>query len=56
MPTISGDPGDIEQRLAAAAQANREYELCGRRCADLRARRHEIAAEVAAAREQYADE
>lgn len=56
MPTISGDPVDIEQRLAAAAQANREYELCGRRCADLRARRHEIAAEVAAAREQYADE
>ena len=35
MPTISDEHADIEQQLAAAAQANREYELCGRRCADL---------------------
>jgi hypothetical protein len=47
---------DIAQRLTAAAQAIREYELCGQRCTDLRAHRDEIAAEVAGARGQLADE
>jgi chorismate mutase len=47
---------DIEQRLTAAAQAIREYELCGQRCTDLSAHRDEVAAEVAGAREQLAAE
>jgi len=53
MPSISDD---IEQRVTAAAQAMREYELCGQRCAELHARHDEIAAEVAVARERCADE
>jgi hypothetical protein len=47
---------DFEQRLTAAAQANREYELCGQRCADLAARRQTIADELASARDQAAQE
>ena len=53
---MSSNSDDIEQRLAAAAQAMREYELCGQRCADLRTRRHEIAGDVAAAQAQYSGE
>src|SRR6266567_1432515 len=45
---------DIEQRLAAAAEAVRERELTGRHCADLRARTDEVLAEVAALRARYA--
>jgi hypothetical protein len=47
---------DIEQRLGAAAQAVREFEVCGKRCSDLRDRRDKVAAELDAAREQCAGE
>jgi hypothetical protein len=47
---------DIEPRLAAAATAAREFELCGQRCADLQARRDDVAAEVAGARARLAGE
>jgi hypothetical protein len=47
---------DIEPRLAAAATAAREFELCGQRCADLQARRDDVAAEVARARARLAGE
>jgi hypothetical protein len=53
---MSSISDDIEQRLTAAAQANREYEICGQRCADLHARQTETAAEVAACRDRLADE
>ena len=33
---------DIERRLAAAAQAFREFEVTGRRCSDLRGREDEM--------------
>ena len=45
---------DIERRLAAAAQAIREFEVTGRRCSDLRGREDEIRAEVAELRSRYA--
>ena len=47
---------DIEQRLMTAAHAVREFEVCGRRCADLQVRLQSAQAEVAAARAQYAGE
>jgi len=47
---------DIELRVAAAAQAMREFEVCGQRCADLKSRGDSIAAEAAAARAQFAGE
>jgi hypothetical protein len=47
---------DIEQRLAAAAQAAREFEVCGQRCSDLRARLAAAQADATAAQEQYAGE
>jgi len=47
---------DFEQRLTAAAQAQREYELCGQRCADLADRRQAIAADLAAGKDQAAQE
>ena len=53
---MSSISDDIEQRLAAAARAHREYEICGQRCADLHARQTEIAAEVAIGRDRLADE
>jgi hypothetical protein len=53
---MSSISDDIEQRLAAAARAYREYEICGQRCADLHARQTEIAAEVAIGRDRLADE
>jgi hypothetical protein len=47
---------DIEQRMAAAAQAVREFEVCGQRCSDLHARVAAAQADVTAAEEQYAGE
>jgi hypothetical protein len=47
---------DIEQRLAAAAQALREFEVTGQRCDDLASREHAIAAKLEALRSEYADE
>jgi hypothetical protein len=47
---------DIEQRLAAAAQAVREYEVCGQHCSDLRERQQATAAALSDARLQYAGE
>jgi chromosome segregation ATPase len=47
---------EIERRLAAAALAAREYDLCGRQQADLQAREHEAAADLDAARAEYAGE
>jgi hypothetical protein len=47
---------DFEQRLTAAAQASREYELCGQRCADLVTRRQAIADDLASARDQAVQE
>jgi DNA repair exonuclease SbcCD ATPase subunit len=45
---------EIEQQLAAAAQAAREYELCGQQHAQLSAREQAAAADLEAARQQYA--
>ncbi len=47
---------DVGQRLTAAAQAAREYELCGRQHAQLRAREQAAMADLDAARQQYAGE
>lgn len=44
------------QRLAAAAQAAREYELCGQQHAQLRKREQAATADLEAARQQYAGE
>jgi hypothetical protein len=49
-------PEEIEQRLAAAAQAAREYDLCGQQHAQLTAREQAAAADLDAARQQYAGE
>jgi hypothetical protein len=49
-------PEEIEQRLAAAAQADREYDLCGQQHAQLTAREQAAAADLDAARQQYAGE
>ena len=46
----------IEQQLAAAARAAREYGLCGQQLAHLRAREQAAAADLDAARLQYAGE
>lgn len=52
----SADSADIEQRLAAAAQAVREREVISQRQADLRARQGELETELAALREQASAE
>jgi hypothetical protein len=44
---------DIEQRLAAAAQAVRELEVTRRRCTDLQARQDQLGNELAALQAQY---
>jgi hypothetical protein len=49
-------PDEIEQRLAAAAQAAREYALCGQQHAELQAREQAAAADLNAARQEYAGE
>ena len=49
-------PEEIEQRLAAAAQADREYDLCGQQRAQLTAREQAAAADLDAARQRYAGE
>lgn len=51
-----GVADDIEQRLAAAAEALREYDLTAQRNADLRRRMDEMAAQVDALRSRYACE
>jgi hypothetical protein len=48
--------GEIEQRLAAAAQAAREYDLCGQQYAQLSAREGAAAADLDAVQQQYAGE
>jgi hypothetical protein len=48
--------GEIEQRLAAAAQAAREYDLCGQQHAQLSTREKAAAADLDAARQDYAGE
>ncbi len=47
---------DIEPRLAAAAQAAREYDLCGQQHAELSSREEAAAADLEAARREYAGE
>lgn len=47
---------EIEQRLAATAGAAREYDLCGQQQAQLRERERTAAADLYAARQQYAGE
>ena len=47
-------PEDFEQRLAAAAQAAREFELCREQHAQLSAREQAAVADLDAARQQYA--
>jgi hypothetical protein len=47
---------EIEQRVAAAARAAREYDLCGQQHAQLRARERAAAADLDAARQQCAGE
>jgi hypothetical protein len=47
---------DIEQRLAAAAAALREFELTSRRCTDLRDRIEQVTKRLAALRAEHADE
>ncbi|MPZ28623.1 MAG: hypothetical protein GEV12_20035 [Micromonosporaceae bacterium] len=47
---------DVEQRLAAAAEAVREHELTSRRCGELQERMDELATELAGLREQHAAE
>jgi hypothetical protein len=44
----------IEQRLAAAAQAAREYDLCGQQHTELQARERAAAADLKAAQQEYA--
>jgi hypothetical protein len=53
---MSTGSDDIENRLAAAAQALREREVSSQRCSDLRARQDELEAEVAALRQKYSAE
>ena len=52
----SADSANIEQRLAAAAQAVREREVISQRQADLRARQDELETELAALREHASAE
>jgi hypothetical protein len=47
-------PDDIEQRLAAAAAAARESQLCRQQHAQLKAREHAAEEELEAAQQQYA--
>jgi len=47
---------DIERRLADAAQAQRELEVCGQRCDELEDRAEALTNEVAIAREHSRDE
>ena len=47
---------EIEQQVAAAAQAAREYDLCGQQHAQLSQREHAAAAELDAARQTLAGE
>jgi hypothetical protein len=47
-------PDEIEQRLAAAARAAREYDLCQQQQAQLRTHEQAAAADLDAARQQYA--
>ncbi len=47
---------ELEQRLAAAAQAVREHELAGRRAAELAGREQELSGELDRLREEYAVE
>jgi chromosome segregation ATPase len=47
---------NIEQRLTAAAQAVREHEMTGQRCADLSDRQDKLAAELAGLQARYAGE
>jgi hypothetical protein len=47
---------DIEQRLAAAAQALREFQVTSLRCSDLAGRENEIGAELASLQSGYAGE
>ncbi|HUC23571.1 MAG TPA: hypothetical protein VMA73_12760 [Streptosporangiaceae bacterium] len=49
-------PDEIEQRLAAAAQAAREYDLCTQQQGQQRAREKAAAADLDAARQEYAGE
>jgi hypothetical protein len=49
-------PDDIEHRLAAAAEALREYEVTERRGTDLRARMDEMATRLAALQARYVGE
>jgi hypothetical protein len=48
--------GEIEQRLAAAAEAAREYDLCGQQYARLSAREGAAAADLDAVQRHYAGE
>ncbi len=52
----NGMSDDIERQLTSAAQAAREFEVCGHRCADLRGRLQSAQTEVTAATAQYAGE
>lgn len=47
---------EIEQRLAAAAQAAREYDLCNQQCAELTERERTAGQDLDAARADYAGE
>jgi hypothetical protein len=49
-------PDDIERRLAAAAQAIREFEVTGQRCSDLSGREDEIRAELEKLRSRYTEQ
>ena len=53
---MGGVVDDIEQRLASAAEALREYDVTTRRIADLHRRTDEMAAQIAALHAQYASE
>jgi hypothetical protein len=47
---------DIEQRLTSAAQAAREFEVCGQQCSDLRERLDQAQADLTTAQQRYADD
>jgi DNA repair exonuclease SbcCD ATPase subunit len=49
-------PDDIERRLTAAAQALREFEVCGQRCELLHQREQAVTAELNSARQDYSGE
>jgi len=53
---MSSVSADIEERLAAAAQALREREVTSKRCSDLRVRQDELDAELAALQDKYTAE